>query len=290
MNIAAQSYYVPASSHWPLIGTLGLSTTVIGAVNLFHKRPSGPYVFLIGSLLLAYMMYGWFAAVIKESQQGLYSEQMDRSFRLGMVWFIFSEVMFFGAFFAALYYARTLSVPWLAGMGDKAISHLLWQDFKFAWPLLHNPDPTHFANIKAVMSPWGLAALNTFILLSSSSTLTLAHHALKAQKRRHLNIYLGLTIILALVFLSLQAYEYHHAYTELALTLNSGIYGTTFFMLTGFHGAHVSIGTIMLSILLIRCLKGHFSERKHFAFEAIAWYWHFVDVIWLILFIFVYWL
>jgi len=285
-----QTYYVPAQSHWPIIGSIGLTTLVIGAVHLFHETPYGAHLFIAGALIIAYMMFGWFSAVIRESQQGLYSAQMDRSFRWGMVWFIFSEVMFFGAFFGALYYARSFSVPWLGGHGDKAIAHMLWENFRATWPLLNNPNPEQFATIKEAMSAWGLPTINTLILLTSGVTLTVAHHALKNQHRSLLIAGLSITVSLGILFLCLQAFEYHHAYTELSLKLSSGIYGTTFFMLTGFHGAHVTIGTIMLFIILLRCLKGHFTTEQHFGFEAVAWYWHFVDVVWLILFIFVYWL
>ncbi len=237
-------------------------------------------------------MVGWFSNVIHESQAGLYSAQLDRTFRLGMLWFIFSEVMFFAAFFGALFYARHVSVPWLGGLTlNKPETHtLLWENFKAAWPLLINPDPSKFQSTLAPMAAWGIPALNTLILLSSGATVTWAHLALKNDKRRQLYIGLFCTILLGIIFLALQAHEYIIAYTELNLKLNTGIYGSTFFMLTGFHGAHVTIGAIMLSVILIRCLKGAFTPEKHFGFEAAAWYWHFVDVVWLCLFIFVYWL
>lgn len=285
------AYYVPPHSYWPIIGSIALFTTVIGIVNILHQHPAAWMVFLTGTLLLAFMMFGWFGTVIHESRAGLYSAQLDRSFRWGMVWFIFSEIMFFAAFFGALFYARHFSVPWLGGLGAKPATHaLLWEQFTALWPLLQNPDPSVFIGPKAVMGAWGIPALNTLILLSSGGTLTWAHHALQNNKRPQLMVGLLLSILLGTLFISLQAYEYHHAYTELGLKLNSGIYGTTFFMLTGFHGAHVTIGTIMLSVIWIRCWRGHFSPEKHFAFEATAWYWHFVDVVWLFLFIFVYWL
>ncbi len=285
-------YYVPKNTHWPILGSIGLCLTVIGAVHLIHREPYpyGIYVFFLGTLILAFMMFGWFSSVIRESQHGLYSDQVDRSFRWGMAWFIFSEVMFFAAFFGALYYVREWAVPWLGGEGDKASSHMLWENFKAEWPLLSNPDPNKFPNPKSVISTWGIPALNTLILLSSGVTVTWAHHALKNDQRRYLILGLLCTIILGLTFLSFQAYEYHHAYSELNLKLNTGIYATTFFMLTGFHGAHVTIGSIMLIIILCRVLYGHFTPQRHFAFEATAWYWHFVDVVWLMLFIFVYWL
>jgi cytochrome c oxidase subunit 3 len=143
---------------------------------------------------------------------------------------------------------------------------------------------------KDVIPAWGLPALNTAILLTSGGTVTWAHWGLKVNKRAHLIVGLALTVALGALFVYLQAGEYHHAYTELGLTLNSGIYGATFFLLTGFHGFHVTLGTIMLAVILFRAMRGHFTEEHHFAFEAVAWYWHFVDVVWIGLFIFVYWL
>lgn len=286
-----QTYYVPSHSYWPLLGSIGLFLMVIGGVNVLHEHSYAWAIFLTGALIIALMMFGWFGAVIAESTRGLYSNQLDRSFRWGMVWFIFSEIMFFGAFFGALFYARYLSVPWLGGIGAKLSTHtMLWDQFKAIWPLLQNPNPNAFIGPKEAMGAWGIPAMNTLILLSSGATITYAHLALKNNHRKPLLLALGITVLLGILFLSFQAYEYHHAYTEMGLKLSSGIYGTTFFMLTGFHGAHVTIGTIMLIVIWFRCLCGHFTPEKHFGFEATAWYWHFVDVIWLILFIFVYWL
>jgi cytochrome c oxidase subunit 3 len=286
-----ETYFVPKKSYWPILGAIGLFTTVVGIINWVHGHHYGPLVFLAGAVIIAFMMYGWFSSVIQESLQNLYSKQVDISFRFSMAWFIVSEVMFFLAFFGALFYARTYSVPWLGGIGSKVSTHtLLWEHFEAAWPLLQNPNPSKFIGPKEIIDTWGIPALNTLILLSSGVTMTIAHYALKENQRLKLLITLLVTVVLGSVFLTFQAYEYHHAYTKLGLTLNSGIYGTTFFMLTGFHGAHVAIGTLMLLIMLFRCFKGHFTSEKHFAFEAAAWYWHFVDVIWLFLFIFVYWL
>ena len=290
MQTKTTSYYVPEQSYWPIIGAIGLTVLVSGIIGILHDNPYGSYTFLAGALIMAGMLYGWFHNIITENLSGLYSEQMDRSFRWGMVWFIFSEVMFFAAFFGALLYVRTLSVPWLGGIGEKLSTHTeLWSNFTASWPLINNPDPNKFPNPQAAMS-WELPAINTAILLLSGVTVTWAHHALKAAKRFSLCISLFLTVALGILFLFLQAYEYYEAYHELGLTLNSGIYGSTFFMLTGFHGAHVCIGTFMLFIMLLRSIKGHFTEADHFGFEATAWYWHFVDVVWLILFVFVYWL
>lgn len=283
-------YYVPQPSHWPLIGSLGLFTMLSGAALWLHIHWFGPYLFSLGALILIIVMFGWFGTVVYENQKGVYNAQVDRSFRWGMGWFIFSEVCFFGAFFGALFFSRLWTVPLMGGDYHPITHYTLWPDFKDIWPLLTNPDNTVFAGPNTGMGAWGLAAINTLILLTSGVTITWAHWALKLNKRKQLNIAMALTIALGLSFLMCQAYEYHEAYTEFNLTLASGIYGTTFFMLTGFHGIHVTIGTIMLIVILIRCLRGHFTPDRHFGFEAAAWYWHFVDVVWLFLFIFVYWL
>jgi cytochrome c oxidase subunit 3 len=209
------------------------------------------------------------------------------------MWFIFSEVMFFAAFFGALFYARQLSLPWLGGEGAKAVTSLLHPGFEGSWPF-GGSGPARLGPLEGgefeVMHAWGLPALNTALLLTSGVTLTIAHHALKDGKRGLLKLFLALTFILGFTFLGVQAYEYHHAWTELGLQLGTGVYGSTFFMLTGFHGLHVTVGAIMLLIIWLRVMKGHFTPERHFAFEGVAWYWHFVDVVWLGLFVFVYWL
>lgn len=289
-----EQYYVPSQSKWPIIATVALLVTVYGLASWFNDLKAeradsnGPLIFFIGALLIAYMMFGWFGAVVRESRSGLYSAQMDRSFRWGMTWFIFSEVMFFAAFFGALFYIRYWVGPWLGGEGDKGVSSMLWPGFEYTWPLLNNPDPRLYPAPEGTISPWGLPLINTILLVTSSFTLTWAHHALKKNHRKQLKIGLALTVLLGAIFLALQIEEYIHAYSELGLTLGSGIYGATFFMLTGFHGAHVTIGAIVLAVMLVRILRGHFSAEHHFGFEAAAWYWHFVDVVWLGLFIFVY--
>ncbi|EJM12696.1 heme/copper-type cytochrome/quinol oxidase, subunit 3 [Pseudomonas sp. GM18] len=289
-----EHYYVPAHSKWPIIATVGMLVTVFGLGTWFNDlkaaRPEshGPLIFFVGGLLLAYMLFGWFGTVVKESRAGLYSPQLDRSFRWGMSWFIFSEVMFFLAFFGALFYVRNIAGPALGGEGTKGIAHMLWPTFEFTWPLLNNPDSKLFPPPKEVISPWGLPLLNTVLLVSSSVTVTIAHHALKNGHRGALKIWLLLTVLLGSGFLGFQAKEYLHAYHELGLTLGSGIYGATFFMLTGFHGAHVTIGTIILFVMLMRIMRGHFNADHHFGFEAATWYWHFVDVVWIGLFVFVY--
>lgn len=284
-------YYIPEPSKWPLVGTIALTTTVIGVVNTIHADGEISFLLPIGLLLVAYLLFGWFGAVVDESMAGNYNEQVDRSFRIGMLWFIFSEVMFFAAFFGALFYIRVFVMDWLAGGGNNAMTHeLLWPGFEAVWPLLTNPDNATVAGPKQAMGPTGLPAINTAILLLSSVTVTIAHHALRQDHRKPLIIWLGATVVLGTIFLAFQIEEYVLAYREMGLTLDSGIYGSTFFILTGFHGMHVTIGTTMLLVMLVRAIKGHFTSDNHFAFEAVAWYWHFVDVVWLGLFIFVYWL
>ena len=284
------TYYIPQPSHWPLVGSTGLTTMLVGAASWLHHDWYGPYIFVAGLFIILAMMTGWFGQVIYENQKGLYDLQVDKSFRWGMCWFIFSEVRFFGAFFGALFFCRFWSIPILGGEMHPMTHFTLWSDFKANWPLLVNPNNQVFMGADKAMGAWGLAAINTLILLTSGVTITWAHWALKYFKRPQLLVAMALTIALGVLFLSLQAYEYHEAYTEYQLTLDAGIYGTTFFMLTGFHGLHVTIGTIMLMVILWRCYKGHFTPQRHFAFEAVAWYWHFVDVVWLFLFVFVYWL
>jgi cytochrome c oxidase subunit 3 len=284
----AGKYYIPHGSKWPIVGSLALFTTMLGVASWLNGVQMGPWVLLVGLLAVFYMFFGWFGTVIGESQAGMYNDGVDKSFRMGMMWFIFSEVMFFAAFFGALYYARQLSVPWLGGEGTKYLTNMfLWKDFVPAWP---TNGPKAVGGEFETIPAFGLPAWNTAILLTSGVTITIAHHALKAGNRGILKIFLAATFLLGFLFVYLQATEYHHAYTELNLTLGSGVYGSTFFMLTGFHGLHVTIGAIMLTVIWLRTLKGHFTPKHHFAFEGVAWYWHFVDVVWLGLFIFVYWL
>jgi len=290
MTDSKNPYYLPEPSHWPITGSIGLFTLFIGAASWLNDYPFGPWAFLAGLSLVIFMLYGWFGTVIGESVGGKYNNQVDISFRLGMVWFIFSEVMFFACFFGALFYARALSVPWLGGEGSGfPTNQFLWSDFTAAWPIDVMPDPSGFTKHREVIPAWGVPAVNTLILLSSGATVTFAHWALKKNDRKALALWLFATFTLGFCFIGLQASEYSHAYHELNLTLNSGIYGTTFYMLTGFHGLHVTLGATMLVVIWARCLKGHFTADRHFAFEAVAWYWHFVDVVWLGLFVFVYW-
>ena len=284
-----ENYYVPADSQWPIIGAVALFCIALGAggyVTHLNTDVSGwGYLLLTGIGIVIYMVFGWIANVITESMSGLYSGQMDASFRQGMSWFIFSEVMFFAAFFGALLYARTLSVPWLGGDGSNVMTGaVLWPEFQATWPLVKTPGGLETQG----MGWYGLPLINTVLLLVSSVTLHFAHVALENNQRQKIKIFLGLTILLGVCFLFLQVEEYIHAYQEMNLRLDSGIYGSTFFLLTGFHGMHVTLGTIMLIVAFIRILKGHFTPASHFGFQATSWYWHFVDVVWVLLFLFVY--
>ncbi|PAO31570.1 cytochrome c oxidase subunit 3 [Vibrio vulnificus] len=286
------SYYVPAQSNWPILGAFALFMIAVGAGMTVQgtqiEGPVGPIgnvILIIGFFTLLYMLAGWFSNVITESLTGKYSEQIARSFRQGMSWFIFSEVMFFGAFFGALFYARMVAVPWLGGADNNAMTHeILWPSFEALWPLTTTP-----SGQETQAMPWqGIPLVNTIILLTSSITLHLAHTSLEKNQRMALIVWLEITIVLAGFFLFYQVEEYAHAYQEMGLTLQSGIYGNTFFLLTGFHGMHVFLGTTFLIVLLGRIAKDHFTPKDHFAFQAGSWYWHFVDVVWLCLFVFVY--
>ena len=284
----SEKYYVPHSSPWPIIGSVSLFITVGGAAMWLNHSQAGPWVMTVGFLILLFMFAGWFGAVIKESEARFYNDAVDRSFRMGMMWFIFSEVMFFAAFFGALWYARNFSVPWLGGEGTRALTKIVRGDnYEAAWP---TDGPGNVGGDFDVIPAFGLPAINTAILLASGVTITIAHHAIKSGNRAVLNTFLAATFLLGFLFVYLQAHEYIEAYQHYNLKLTSGIYGSTFFMLTGFHGFHVTMGAIMLVVIWFRCLKGHFTPTHHFAFEGVAWYWHFVDVVWLGLFVFVYWL
>ena len=289
-----EEYYVPHNSKLPFMASVGIFLTVYGMGNMFNEMTHnvdssfGEIVFLLGGLVMGATLFSWFSIVIRENHEKLYSAQMNRSFVWGMSWFIFSEVMFFAAFFGALFYIRVFAVPWIDGQGDRGPSDMLWPEFEATWPLLNNPDPAAYPSPQNYVHWWPLPLINTVLLLTSSVTITFAHHGINEGNRKKIINWLGATIALGLIFLVVQGYEYYHAYQDLGLTLGSGIFGTTFFMLTGFHGAHVTLGTFMLIIMFFRALKGHFNKEDCFGFEAAAWYWHFVDVVWVGLFIFVY--
>jgi cytochrome c oxidase subunit 3 len=283
METQHDSYYLAPPSHWPIVGSIALMLLAFGFVMHLNHVPDANPVMLAGAAVLLIMLFGWFGTVIKESESGKYNEQVDLSYRWSMSWFIFSEIMFFAAFFGALFYTRNISVP---GLGSGATMEQLWPNFVAAWPTAGPGLAVKFTPMEA----WGIPAINTLLLLTSGLTVTWAHWGLKKNNRMQLIVGLMLTVALGICFLSLQAYEYHEAYTKLGLTMGAGVYGATFFMLTGFHGFHVTVGTIMLIVILFRSMAGHFKPDHHFAFEAVSWYWHFVDVVWLLLFIVVYWL
>ncbi len=280
---SSDNYYLPQPSHWPIVAATAMALLGFGAAFTVNSMPMGRVLLGLGFLVLFFMFAGWFTTVAHESEAGKFNKQVDTSFRWGMSWFIFSEVTFFATFFGVLFYMRVIAVPDLGSLEHQL---LLWPNFKADWPV-SGP------GIKETFSPmgaWGIPALNTAILLSSGATITWAHWGLLKNNRTQLIWGLVMTIALGMTFLGFQIYEYAHAYSDLNLKLTTGAYGATFFMLTGFHGFHVTVGTIMLWVILFRSVAGHFKADHHFGFEGVAWYWHFVDVVWLILFIFVYWL
>ncbi len=283
-----ERYYVPHGSHWPAVGAAGLLFLMVGVSAWLNGGDMGFYVMLTGLGIIIFMMAGWFSDVIDESMNGLYNAQVDQSFRQGMFWFIFSEVMVFLAFFGTLFYARQMSIPWLGGESNNFFTNfMLWPGYESTWP---TNGPGNVGGEYTVMGPLGLPLVNTALLLTSSVTLTIAHHALLENKRNIVNFFLAATFVLGFIFVGLQGVEYYEAYHHMNLKLTTGIYGTTFYMLTGLHGFHVTLGAIMLLVIWFRVLKGHFTGDNHFAFEAVAWYWHFVDVVWVGLYVFVYWM
>jgi cytochrome c oxidase subunit 3 len=312
---AHEKYYVPEKSSMAVLATIGLMTSTFGAATAMNQATFGDgessfTVMYVGLCIFAATLFSWFRTTIKENLAGMNSAQLKKSYVMGMFWFIFSEVMFFAAFFGALFYVRTLAGPWLAGEGEGgAMNHLLWPGFEFSWPMMQTPQEAVGGVTNQLIANMGtftsaeksmafsevgawyqwLPLWNTIILLTSSGTVHIAHEGLLSGNKKRFNLWLGITVALGVVFIGLQILEYYEAYAHYGLTLNSGIYGSTFFMLTGFHGFHVAMGTVMLGIQLIRSLKaGHFTSDDHFGFEASSWYWHFVDVVWVGLFLFVY--
>ncbi|MEK6806559.1 MAG: cytochrome c oxidase subunit 3 [Pseudomonadota bacterium] len=281
----ASRYFVPEPSAWPFMLTASIVAVIVGVWGFLEEKNIGPWLTWIGAAAMITVIFRWIRGVARESERGAYNTQVDATYRWGMSWFIFSEVMFFGAFFGALWYARNLSVPWLGGEGGKAIAQFLWQGYDAVWP---TNGPAQQGGAFETVAAWELPFVNTLLLLTSGVTITIAHHALKENHRRACILWMWATVALGAGFLGCQAYEYVHAYHELNLTLGSGVYGSTFFMLTGFHGMHVTLGTIMLISITGRLMAGHFKPDSHFGFEGVAWYWHFVDVVWIGLFIFVY--
>ena len=286
---ATPYYFVPGPSRHPIMAAIGLFFVILGASQWINGASWGSWALAFGMLFWLGTLFQWFRDSIAESEGGLYSHRIDLSYRWSMSWFIFSEVMFFGAFFTALWWARSHSVPALGSL-DNA---LLWPDFKAVWPSLAagvTASPADIVEPFTTMTPFWLPTINTALLLSSGVTLTIAHHALRENHRGRTIAFMWMTVLLGMVFLGVQGYEYFHAYSELNLKMSSGVYGSTFYMLTGFHGFHVLVGMLMLLFITLRLQKGHFTADKHFGFEGAAWYWHFVDVVWLGLYIVVYWL
>ncbi len=282
-------YYVPQPSRHPAFAAFGLFWVILGAGQWLNGIEWGKWSLFFGLAWLAFVLYQWFRDAVRESESGQYGRKIDLSYRWSMSWFIFSEVMFFGAFFTALWWMRSHSVPTLGGL-DNA---LLWPDFKPTWPSVSpgsTASPAGIIEPFQTMTPFWLPTINTALLLTSGVTLTIAHHALRENHRGRTIAFMWLTVILGIVFLFVQGYEYFHAYSDLNLKLSSGAYGSTFFMLTGFHGFHVLVGMLMLLFITLRLMKGHFTPDRHFGFEGAAWYWHFVDVVWLGLYVLVYWL
>ena len=311
-------YYVPEKSKLAVCATIGLVLSIFGAASIMNDMTFGDpaqetsswTIFLLGMFFFVATLFNWFRIVIRENIAGMNSAQLKKSYVLGMFWFIFSEVMFFFAFFGTLFYVRVLVGPWLAGEGDGGrMNGLLWEGFSFSWPLMQTPQEAvggaaaqlianngSFTSAQTSLSfndahawwAW-LPLWNTLVLLSSSFTCHLAHVGILNGNRGKFNFWLSVTVLLGIIFLCLQYMEYHEAYVEYGLTLNAGIYGSTFFMLTGFHGFHVFMGMTMLLIQLLRSVIGkQFTADDHFGFEASSWYWHFVDVVWVFLFLFVY--
>ncbi len=282
-------YFVPAPSRHPVMASIGLLFIMFGAGQWINGADWAKWLLFFGFLWLFFVLYQWFREAIGESEGNLYGHKIDLSFRWSMSWFIFSEVMFFGAFFTALWWMRSHSVPALGGL-DNA---LLWPDFKAVWPSVApgtTASPGGIIEPFQTMTPFWLPTINTALLLTSGVTLTIAHHLLRDGKRGPTIMWMWITVALGATFVSVQAYEYYYAYSSLNLKLSSGAYGSTFYMLTGFHGFHVLIGMLMLLFITLRLMKGHFTADKHFGFEGAAWYWHFVDVVWLGLYTLVYWL
>ena len=285
----APYYFVPAPSRHPVLTATGLLFVIFGAGQWINGHGWGMYCLIAGFVLWGFTLQQWFRQAIGESEGGLYGDRIDVSFRWSMSWFIFSEVMFFGAFFGALFWTRLHALPSLGSLE----SAVLWPDFRAIWPSAGvgiTGSPAGIVDPFQTMGPWPIPTINTLLLLSSGVTLTIAHHALIANHRARCIAFMWITVLLGVTFLGFQIYEYHHAYTELNLKLSSGAYGSTFFMLTGFHGFHVFVGMLMLLFITIRLMKGHFTPQRHFGFEGAAWYWHFVDVVWLGLYVVVYWL
>ena len=267
-------YHLVEPSPWPLTGSISAFVLAVGAIMWFHDGP--PWVALAGALGVLATMAFWWRDVIREAHSGDHTPVVQLHLRYGMILFIASEVMFFVAWFWAFFDAALFPAA-VHNLGDT--NNVIGMVERNALTGGHWP-PKPSEAFQKTFNPWELPLVNTLILLTSGTTVTWAHHSLLRGNRKGLIWGLVLTILLGIAFTTLQAYEYAHAGFKFA----GHIYGATFFMATGFHGAHVIIGTIFLTVMLFRALKGHFTPKQHFGFEAAAWYWHFVDVVWLFLF------
>jgi len=290
-------YHLVDPSPWPILAALSAFIMAVGFIIWMHSMDGGegvfgirgPSVFFVGAALLAAMAYFWWRDVVREAHSGHHTPVVQLHLRYGMILFITTEVMFFAAWFwayfdAALFPGGVSPLPVTLPDGtvepsDAVIGLVQRNELTGGqWP------PVPSDAFQSTFDPWGLPLVNTLILLLSGTTVTWAHHSLLENDRKGLIWGLALTVCLGVTFTLLQAYEYGHA----AFNYSGHIYGATFFMATGFHGAHVIIGTIFLFVCLLRALKGHFTPKQHFGFEAAAWYWHFVDVVWLFLFACIY--
>jgi cytochrome c oxidase subunit III len=257
-------YHLVDPDPWPLIGSISAFFLFGGLVMWMHDNRYGPFVCLAGLVAVLITMFSWWSNTIREAHQGYHTPVVQLHLRYGMILFIASEVMFFLAWFWA-YFDASLFPSAAEAVGGQ-------------WP----------PKGQDVLDPFGFPLLNTLILLCSGTTVTWAHHSLIHGDREGLKTGLLLTVLLGILFTSIQAYEYMHAPFAFKQSNGGTIYGSTFFMATGFHGFHVIVGTIFLMVCLIRAWKGDFTPRQHFGFEAAAWYWHFVDVVWLFLFVSIY--
>jgi len=276
-------YFVPGLSRHPVMASIGLLGFGSGMTGWVNGYSWGAALTIASVVYVLFVLYKWFGDAISESNSGQNSINVDVSYRWSMSWFIFSEIMFFAAFFSALFYARSISMPWLGDIESK----LLWPTFTAVWP---NDGPAGLVEQFSTIGPWPIPTINTLLLLTSGVTVTWAHHAIRENNQKHAVWGLAATVFLGAIFLGFQVYEYIHAYRDLNLKLTSGVYGSTFFMLTGFHGFHVFLGALMLAVVLRRAIRGDFTADNHFAFEGASWYWHFVDVVWLGLYVVIYWM
>lgn len=259
-NNQRHPFHLVDPSPWPFMGSIGGLAFTFGTVMYMHSYSNGLALSLFGFFTILFTMYVWWQDIIREGTfEGQHTWAVQLGLRQGVLLFIVSEIMFFFAFFWAFFDASIKPAVALGGV----------------WP----------PNGLETLSPWGVPLLNTVILLSSGATVTWAHHAIVSGAKKSAQTGLAITIVLAVIFTALQAFEYFNA----PFCISDGIYGSTFFLATGFHGFHVFIGTVFLTVCLLRLGKNHFTREHHFGFEAAAWYWHFVDVVWLFLFVTVYW-